>query len=63
VKQRCLSNDFIAINDNPQEVVVCFYVKQKRGERKITTRESERERVQSVGREGDGVSTKIRTFA
>ena len=43
-----------------------FNVGQRKRERELTSRETERQRVserQNVGGEGDSIGTKIRTFA
>jgi hypothetical protein len=55
VKQRCLSEDFIAINDNKKRFAMGLYAKCNGGERELANRETERECVcerQSVSERG-----------
>ncbi len=42
---RCVSNDFIEINDNSGQNVVPFYVERIERGRDLTTRETEKENV------------------
>ncbi len=43
MKQQCLSEDFIEINDNPQKVVMRFYVQRRKRGREPTSGETDRE--------------------
>jgi hypothetical protein len=43
VKQQCLSDDFIAINDNTKRFAMGFYAKCNGGERELDSGEKERE--------------------
>ncbi len=45
MKQQCLSEDFIAINDNTERFAMGFYAKCNGGERELDSRETERECV------------------
>jgi hypothetical protein len=45
VKQWCLSDDFIMINDNTKRFAMGLYAKRNGGERELASRETERERV------------------
>jgi hypothetical protein len=66
VKQQCLSDDFIAINDDTERFAIVLYAQRNRGERELDSRETERECVCMRGRayekEGSSVSTKINRF-
>jgi hypothetical protein len=66
VKQRCLSDDFIAINYNTKSFAMGLYAKQNGGERELDSGETERESVCVRGRvsekEGSSVGTKINRF-
>jgi hypothetical protein len=42
VKQRCLSEDFIAINDNTKRFAMGLYAKRNGGERELASGETER---------------------
>jgi hypothetical protein len=55
VKQWCLSEDFVAINDTMQRFAMGFYAQHNGGERELDSRETERESVhekQSVRERG-----------
>ncbi len=43
MKQRCLSEDFVAINDNMKRFAMGFYAQHNGGERELDSRETERE--------------------
>ncbi len=43
MKQRCLSDDFIVINDNTKSFAMGFYAKCNGGERELDSVETERE--------------------
>jgi len=43
VKQRCLSDDFIVINDNTERFVMGFYAKHNGGETELDSGETKRE--------------------
>jgi hypothetical protein len=45
VKQLCLSEDFIAINDNTKRFAMGFYAKRNGGERELARGDPQRERV------------------
>ncbi len=45
MKQRCLSNDVITINDKIQRSAMGLYIQWKEGERELDSRETERECV------------------
>jgi hypothetical protein len=64
---RCVSNDFIEINDNSGQNVVRFYVERIERGRELTTRETEREnereRERELMRKRVSVSVNIRTFS
>ena len=66
MKQRCLSEDFIAINDNTKMFAMGLYAKHNGGERELDSGEIERERVCVRGRayekEGSSIGTKINRF-
>ncbi len=54
---RCVLNDFIEINDNSGQNVVCFYVRRIRRGRELTTGETEKENVceREITKKRDGV--------
>ncbi len=69
MKQWCLSDDFIAINDNTKRFARGLYAKRNGGERELDSREPEREREreresvrQCAGERGSSVGTKIIIF-
>ncbi len=43
MKQRCLSEDFIVINDNTKRFAMGLYAKHNGGERELANGETERE--------------------
>ena len=45
MKQRCLSEDFIAINDNMKRIARGLYAKRNGGERELASGETHRESV------------------
>jgi hypothetical protein len=61
VTQRCLSEDFIAINDDTKRFAMCFYAKRNGGERELCSRDQERVcmRGRAYEKEGTCVGTKI----
>jgi hypothetical protein len=60
-----VSNDFIEINDNSGQNVVCFYVERIEGGKELTNRQTEKENVceRELARKGVSVGAKIRTFS
>ncbi len=56
-QQRCVSEQFIVINDNLKRLAKDFYIKQKEGEREQDSRETERESVC----EGEGEGEEIKS--
>jgi hypothetical protein len=62
---RCMSDDFIEINDNSGQNVVRFYVERIERGRELTTRETEKENVceRELTRKRVNVGAKIRTFS
>ncbi len=66
MKQRCLSEDFFAINDNMKRFAMGLYAKCNGGERELASRDTQRERERVRGRayekEGNSAGTKIIIF-
>ncbi len=62
---RCVSNDFIVINDDAGQNVVCFYVWRIGRGRELPSGETEKEEVwgRELMRKKDTVGAKIRTFS
>ncbi len=66
VKQRCSSDNFIAIKDKWENVAMHFHVWQRKRGRELTNGETERASLcerQSICGEEDSVGTMVKTFA